>query len=116
MLSQADARAKLEEAIPASDDVYVNANVDEPSYLASLAADLRSHTCEPFLVTARVMEPGFPWLAVGERISGYCIARNKGYWLVYQPAEERFLCFWGTSTEHLGAHGVFGSPLYCWSA
>jgi hypothetical protein len=35
---------------------------------------------------------------------------------VYQPSENRFLCFWGTSPESLGAHGVVGNPLYCWSA
>jgi hypothetical protein len=35
---------------------------------------------------------------------------------VYQRAQDRFYCFWGESPSNLGAHGVSGSPLYCWSA
>jgi hypothetical protein len=35
---------------------------------------------------------------------------------VYQPESDCFYCFWGTDLAALGAHGVFGSPLYCWSA
>lgn len=62
------------------------------------------------------MPPGFPRTAVGSSISGQCVAHNAGYWLVYQPEQDRFYCFWGTDRNNLGAHGVFGSPLYCWSA
>lgn len=116
MLTRIEARTKLEEAIPTSEDVYIPSGVNELSYLASLADDVRSYLCDPFEATAKVMPPGFPFASIGETLSGYCIAHNKGYWLVFQPKASRFLCFWGESPAHLGAHGVFGSPLYCWSA
>lgn len=117
MLTRAEALARLEEAIPASGDVFINKGVDEVSYLSTLAEHLRSQLCEPFAVSAEVMEPGFPFADVGDTLHGYCIAHSAaGYWLVYQPDESRFLCFWGENALHLGAHGVFGSPLYCWSA
>jgi hypothetical protein len=79
-------------------------------------ADLRAHLCEPFEVSAGVQPPGFPFADVGEQLVGVCVARREGYWLVCQPAEQRFLCFWGESVSNLGAHGVYGHPLYCWSA
>lgn len=107
---------KLEAALSDTSDVYVNEGVDEQSYFAELADSIRRHVCEPFPVTAEVMPPGFPDAEVGNTILGLCVAHKEGYWLVYHPAQDRFYCFWGTDTEHLGAHGVFGSPLYCWSA
>jgi hypothetical protein len=116
VFSRFDALTKLEEAIPRCDDVFVNRGVDEATYLASLAADIRAHLCEPFAVDAKVVEPGFPFANVGQTIQGFCIAQRSGYWLVYQPKESRFLCFRGESASSLGAAGVFGSPLYCWSA
>jgi hypothetical protein len=93
-------------------DLYVPPNSDA----ASVEASIRAHLCEPLWLTATVEEPGFSFAGVGERLAGYCIAQTQGYWLVYQPNEERFLCFWGTSQDNLGAHGVVGNPLYCWSA
>lgn len=107
---------KLEAAFSDTSDVYVNEGVDEESYFADLTEDIRNHICEPFQVCAEVMPPGFPDAEVGSTITGLCVAHNAGYWLVYQPIQDRFYCFWGTDTTHLGAHGVFGSPLYCWSA
>ncbi len=93
-------------------DLYVPSNSDA----TSVEASIRTHLCEPVWLTATVEEPGFPFAAVGEVLAGYCIAQTQGYWLVYQPEEQRFLCFWGTAPENLGAHGVFGNPLYCWAA
>ncbi len=116
MLTYSEALARLSDAIPQCGDVYINSGVDADTYLSRLESDLRAHLCEPFEVSAKVMEPGFPFSEIGETLLGYCIAHKGGYWLVYQPIEERFLCFWGEDTKHLGAHGVFGSPLYCWSA
>lgn len=88
-----------------------------PSTSASDAeASLREHICEPFGVQAIVMPPGFPFAEEGATLSGTCLAHGNGYWLVYQAEEERFLCFWGQSASKLGAHGVYGNPLYCWSA
>ena len=100
-----------------SHDVYIGPGIEEAQHLASLEADLRSHLCEPFPVRAKVKPPAFPFAAVDEEIEGFCIAhRSGGYWLVYQPEAARFLAFWGTESTTLGAHGVYGSPLYCWSA
>lgn len=107
---------KLEAALADTAEVYVNAGVDAESYLAELANSIRSKVCEPFLVSATVMPPGFPDAALGDVISGLCLAHEAGYWLVYQPEMDRYYCFWGESPSNLGAHGVFGSPLYCWSA
>jgi len=67
-------------------------------------------------LTATVEDPGYSFAGIGEVLAGYCIAQAWGYWLIYQPNEQRFLCFWGTSPENLAAHGVVGNPLYCWSA
>jgi hypothetical protein len=118
MLSRTEALALLNAALAKGhEDVYINAGVDEDKYIAGIEANLRAHLCEPYQVSAEVMEPGFPFAEVGESISGTCIAEHaQGYWLVYQEERNRFLCFWGTERNALGAHGVYGSPLYCWSA
>lgn len=108
--------AKLELALADTTGVYVNPGVDAASYCAELASDIRKHICSPFPLSATVMPPGFPDAEVGRFVSGQCIAHNAGYWLVYQPEQDRFCCFWGSNQSNLGAHGVFGSPLYCWSA
>ena len=62
------------------------------------------------------MPPGFPGARVGSVISGQCVAHRAGYWLVYQSEHDCFYCFWGSDSSNLGAHGVFGQPLYCWPA
>ena len=118
MLSRSDALAVLDAALSAgSNDVYINAGVDESEYLQGLEASIREHLCDPYEVSARVEPPGFPFAEVGQSLVGTCIAKHpQGYWLVYQESEERFLCFWGKDKTQLGAFGVFGSPLYCWSA
>jgi len=97
--------------------VYVNAGVDAATYYAALAADIRQNMHEPFLVHATVMAPGFPDSNIGDRLTGFCVAHSKGgYWLVYQPGQDTFYCFWGADQSNLGARGVSGGPLYCWSA
>jgi len=118
MLSRSEALHVLNLALQEGcKDVYVNTGVDESEYLASIEGSLRDHLCEPYQVTAEVEEPGFPFAEVGQRLTGTCIAEHpRGYWLVYQEAERRFLCFWGKDRSKLGAFGVFGSPLFCWSA
>jgi hypothetical protein len=108
--------AKLEQALSDTSGVYVNVGVNARAYFAGLVADIRKHMCEPFPVSAAVLPPGFPDADVGSRISGQCVAHSDGYWLVYQPEQDRFYCFWGTDPSNLGARGVVGSPLYCWSA
>ena len=108
---------KLDAALADTSGVYINAGVDAQAYLSGLVADIRAHTCPPFSLFATVMPPGLPDAAVGTVISGQCVAHNSsGYWLVYRPEQDQFYCFWGTDRGNLGAHGVFGSPLYCWSA
>lgn len=118
MLSRSDALAVLNSALAEGcSDVYVNAGVDEHQYLSALEVNLRAHLCEPYEVSAEIEPPGFPFAEVGKRLVATCIAEHpQGYWLVYQEAERRFLCFWGKDKTNLGAFGVFGSPLYCWSA
>ena len=97
-------------------DVYIGEGWDAKNYLTGLASGLRESICVPFTVTATVEEPGFPDAKVGDKISGQCVAQSDGYWLIYQPENDRFLCFWGRDAEHLGAPGIFGSPLGCWSS
>lgn len=111
--TRSEATEILERAIALEgSDIYVPPNTDR----ASVANHIRVNICDPFVVRAKVMEPGFPFTGVGEELEGVCIAHANGLWLVYQESEDRFLCFWGASKESLGAHGVFGNPLYCWSA
>lgn len=107
---------RLKEALSDTSDVYVNDGVDEERYFEGLRASIRRHMCEPFQVSAEVMEPGFDDVALGDSITGLCVAHNDGEWLVYQPEQDTFYCFWGPDAEQLGARGVIGSPLYCWSA
>jgi hypothetical protein len=116
MSSEQSMLAKLEAALGDTSDVYIGKDVDEKTYIKDLTDSIHTSTCAPFPVTATVMPPGFPDTAIGSTVSGFCLAKQAGYWLVYQPAEDRFLCFWGDDQNHLGAHGVVGSPLYCWSA
>jgi hypothetical protein len=107
---------KLEAALSDTSDVFVAPGADVQSYFSGLVDSIRRNICEPFSVSAKVMPPGFPDSAQDSIISGQCLAHNDGYWLVYQPEQDRFYCFWGDNPSNLGAHGVFGSPLCCWSA
>jgi hypothetical protein len=112
MFDRATARAALEEALEEPGGRIVPPNTDAVAAEQHLLARL----CEPFEVSAKVMPPAFPFSKAGDSLLGFCIAHDEGYWLVYQPDERRFLCFWGESKHALGAHGVFGGPLYCWTA
>ena len=107
---------KLEASLTDTSDVYIGTSVDAERYLADLTAELRASVCEPFPASATVMSPGFQHVPLGSIISGMCLARRDGYSLVYQTEEDRFYCFWGTEDSNLGAHGVSGSPLHCWSS
>ncbi len=107
---------KLDEALAETSDVFVGSGTDPARYFSDLAADIRANICDPFAIHATVVEPGFPDTEIGSTISGECVAHKDGYWLVYQPDQDRFYCFWGSDPANLGAHGVSGSPLYCWSA
>lgn len=100
---------KLDAALSDTSGVYVNSGVDAQSYFAGLADSIRSNVCEPFPVSATVFPPGFPDTAVGNVISGQCIAHKAGYWLVYQAEQDRFYCFWGREPSNLGAHGVLAA-------
>ncbi len=109
-------REILELQMAETSDVYVGQGVDPSTYFEELRDDIRKHECQPFKVTASVMAPGFPGLLGGEKISGMCVAKDAGRWLVYQEKDKLFYAFWGTNEDSLGAHGISGSPLYCWSA
>ncbi|MFC0202755.1 hypothetical protein [Novosphingobium soli] len=111
-----DPLVRLDAQMSDVSDVYVGAGKDVESYIGGLERALREAVCAPFLVTAQVVEPGFPDANVGDTITGHCVAHSEGYWLVYQSENDRFLCFWGTDVDDLAAPGIFGSPLRCWSA
>ena len=110
---------RLEESLQDCTGVYIDPSTDAEQYLAGIAADIRRSLCTPFEVRAVVAEPGFPSAShrpVGTTIQATCVAHRAGYWLVYDRGRDEFMCFWGTSKDHLSAPGIFGSPLYCWSA
>lgn len=106
----------LSESLSKHSDVYIPSSKNEDKYINDLKSSILSSKCNPFLISAKIVEPGFPNKKLGEKLEGYCIAHNDGYWLVYQPEENIFYCFWGADLNTLGAHGIYGSPLYCWSA
>lgn len=116
LLSDDEILQRLEQAFREADDVYIPPGVSREAYLSELIGDVREHQCEPTLLNAIVMSPGFPDVAEGEPISGICVAKRDGYWLVFDEQRDRFCAFWGENPALLGAHGVFGSPLYCWTA
>lgn len=106
----------LRNRISQGDDVYVPDGTEPQHYFDVLAASILSHVIKPRRVNATVTPPGFPDAPAGSSISGWCVASREGYWLVYQPQIDRFCCFWGSEEHHLTAPGIYGSPLYCWSA
>lgn len=97
---------KMMSKLSDSTGVYIAPDADAELYLQSLSDDIIKNKCEPFLVKAVVRAPGFPDLAEGSLIEGWCVARNGGYWLVYHSRNDVFYCFWGHSVDGLGAHGV----------
>lgn len=110
-------RSKLENYLLDTTGVYVNDGVDAREYFESLKSEILASCCTPFTLKATVMSPGFPNAPIGSTITGQCVAyKLTGHWLVYQPEHDVFYCFWGKDKNNLGAHGVFGGALYCWSA
>jgi len=110
---------RLEESLQDGTGVYVDSGTNAEQYLADLASEIRRNLCAPFDLCAVVTEPGFPNVSqrpIGATVQAICVAHRAGYWLVYDQVRDEFMCFWGTSKEHLSAPGIFGSPLYCWSA
>jgi hypothetical protein len=114
MLSKSELRAILDRQLLVDDDVYTGHVSDRGGYISDARASLMDAICDPFLVSAKVMAPAFPDHPVGEVLRGFCLAQRNGSWLVYVPEEARFYCFWGSSRDNLGAHGISGSPLACW--
>lgn len=55
-----------------------------------LASSIRQHTCTPFRANAVVREFGLLDGAVNTNIFGRCVGQLDGYWLVYQPEQDRF--------------------------
>lgn len=115
-LESTKAISRLENSIMDISDVYIGPGVNKEKYLSDLRDDIRNHLCEPFEVSAVIMPPGFSGENIGSMIKGMCVARRDGYWLIYRHEDDRFYCFWGQSLGALGAHGVVGSPIYCWTA
>lgn len=110
------ALARFEEAIRETDDVFVSRHQNREEYLVGLETGLRDSLCHPFELSAKVTEPGLEGLKEGSLVSGMCIAASNGYWLVYSPDRDTFLIFWGMQKDMLGAPGIEGSPLACWSS
>ena len=107
---------KLESSLLGWEGVRVDRGEDEEQYISNLRDDIRRHKCDPFSISAVVMPPGFSDMPVGTVVTAECVAYNDGYWLVYQPEQDTFYCFWGSDLKALGAHGIRGGALYCWSA
>lgn len=106
--------SRLEAALSDTSGIIVPKGEDETKYFEKLRASIRAHATAPDRVSATVVEPGFRHRAIGSRISGYLLAKSAGYWLVYEPEEDEYYCFWGADSQSLGAYGVCGNPLYCW--
>lgn len=96
--------------------VYVQGGVEAEAYFARIAERILNHICEPYPVSAEVVDPGFPHLVNGERIEAICVAESVGRRLVYRSDDDLFYAFWGTNVDDLEAPGIYGGPLYCWSA
>jgi hypothetical protein len=97
---------KLEIAMESDPPVIVPKGRDEKEYFEGLRASIRECATPAIQVTAAVMEPGFEGKELGSAIAGYLLAKSLdpvGYWLVYQPDENDYSCFWGLDESHLGA-------------
>jgi hypothetical protein len=106
----------LEESFKDTEMVFSGHVTDRDEYIKNAIKSIRESKCDPYLLKAVVKKPGFEGKNIGDTIQGYCVAKSEGYWLVYQTEDKVFYCFWGTSEENLGAHGVVGSALECWLA
>lgn len=109
-----DLREHLEAAMTDTSGIIVPKGKDEEAYFEHLRDSIRASFTEPEWITATVEEPGFVNRNIGEKVSGILVAATDWYWLVYEPNEDQYYCFWGTSKDNLGAFGVCGNPLYCW--
>lgn len=107
-------RKILEESFNDTEMVFTSHVSDPDEYIKNAIKSIRDSACDPFVVKAFVKDPGFEGKSIGDAVQGYCVAKSRGYWLVYQPEDEVFYCFWGESEENLGAHGVIGGALECW--
>ena len=104
----------LETAMKDDPPIIVPQGLDAQEYFEELRASIRECATSAIQVTATVREPGFQGKELGSTITGYLMAKSSGYWLVYQPDEDDYYCFWGPDESKLGAHGVCGNPIYCW--
>ncbi|WP_129588387.1 hypothetical protein [Solilutibacter silvestris] len=107
---------KLDQDLGDGSEVYIHPSEDESQKLTDIRQHILDSACEPFEMTATVMAPGFPDLAIGNQIKAICLAHDRGYWLGWDEPGKRYVCFWGDNPGSLGAHGVFGSAMYCWTA
>jgi hypothetical protein len=107
---------RLEADLADTSGIIVPRGEVEAVYFEKLRASVRAHATAPDLVSATVVEPGFKHRPLGSTVRGYLLAKTEGYWLVFEPDEGEYYCFWGTDPANLGAFGVCGNPLYCWSA
>ncbi|RIX82849.1 hypothetical protein [Acidovorax cavernicola] len=106
--------AGLEVALADTSGIIVPKGEDEAAYFEKLRSSIRAHATAAEKVSAIVVEPGFCHRELGTTITGYLLAKSKGYWLVFEPDEGEYYCFWGADADSLGAYGVCGNPLYCW--
>jgi hypothetical protein len=106
--------ARLEIDLADTSGIIVPKGRDEAEYFDGLRSHIRIHATGAEWVSATVVAPGFKHRKLGSKVAGYLLARNEGYWLVFEPEEGEYYCFWGTDPGDLGAYGVCGNPLYCW--
>lgn len=96
--------------------VIVPQGQEPGTYFEQLRASIRESAVADRLVSAVVVEPGFPHRQLGSAIEGRLLACSAGCWLVYEADEDQYYCFWGADANSLAAHGVMGNPVYCWWA
>ncbi|MGP8441358.1 hypothetical protein ACT2E5_04325 [Burkholderia vietnamiensis] len=106
--------ARLEIDLGDTSGIIVPNGRNEAEYFEGLRASIRRHATAAEWVSATVVAPGFKHRELGSKVAGYLLARDAGYWLVFEPEEGEYYCFWGTDPDDLGAYGVCGNPLYCW--
>ena len=106
--------SQLEVDLTDTSGIIVPKGEDRAVYCERLRDSIRQHATTPDRISATVVEPGFRHRELGSQISGVLLAMTAGYWLVFEPEEREYYCFWGVDRSNLGAHGVCGNPLYCW--
>jgi hypothetical protein len=106
--------SQLEIDLQDTSGIIVPKGQDEIAYFESLRSHIRENAASADRISATVEEPGFKDRALGSEVTGYLLARSGYHWLVFEPEEKLYYCFWGTDSKNLGAFGVSGNPLYCW--